>query len=82
MESDDVEMAENGPAVKKRQANVKVGFTGPKPHVLIVEDNLINQTVLARQLKHVGLTCEGKSLIPWSFERGLPPMRRSRGVQD
>lgn len=32
---------------------------GPRPHVLIVEDNLINQTVLARQLKHVGLTCEG-----------------------
>ncbi|WVQ81842.1 hypothetical protein IAT38_003969 [Cryptococcus sp. DSM 104549] len=29
-----------------------------KPHVLIVEDNLINQTVLARQLKHCNLTCD------------------------
>ncbi|WVQ71976.1 hypothetical protein IAR50_001519 [Cryptococcus sp. DSM 104548] len=28
------------------------------PHVLIVEDNLINQTVLARQLKHCNLTCD------------------------
>jgi len=33
---------------------------GPKPHVLIVEDNRINQTVLMRQLRHVGLTCEGE----------------------
>ena len=32
-----------------------------KLHVLIVEDNLINQTVLMRQLRHVGLTCEGES---------------------
>lgn len=31
-----------------------------KPHVLIVEDNLINQTVLARQLKHCNLTCDGQ----------------------
>lgn len=30
-----------------------------RPHVLIVEDNLINQTVLARQLKHCNLTCDG-----------------------
>ncbi|AFR96575.2 hypothetical protein C343_04702 [Cryptococcus neoformans C23] len=29
-----------------------------RPHVLIVEDNLINQTVLARQLKHCNLTCD------------------------
>lgn len=48
------------PALKKR--NTGKGNTGPKPHVLIVEDNLINQTVLMRQLKHVGLTTEGKSL--------------------
>ncbi|KAL1413038.1 hypothetical protein Q8F55_000787 [Vanrija albida] len=29
-----------------------------KPHILVVEDNLINQTVLRRQLKHVGLTVD------------------------
>lgn len=32
---------------------------GPfKPHILVVEDNLINRTVLLRQLQHVGLTVE------------------------
>ena len=35
-----------------------------KPHVLIVEDNLINQTVLARQLKHCNLTCDGQWCKP------------------
>lgn len=45
------------PVLKKR--NTGKGTAGPKPHVLIVEDNLINQTVLMRQLKHVGLTTEG-----------------------
>ncbi|WVR09483.1 hypothetical protein IAU60_006551 [Kwoniella sp. DSM 27419] len=29
-----------------------------KPHILIVEDNLINQTVLARQLHHIGFTSQ------------------------
>jgi hypothetical protein len=59
---DDVEMAEARPPIKRRHTATKMGFAGPgpKPHVLIVEDNLINQTVLARQLKHVGLTCEGE----------------------
>lgn len=51
------------PPLKKRNTGggggAKMGL-GPKPHVLIVEDNLINQTVLARQLRHVGLTCEGE----------------------
>jgi CheY-like chemotaxis protein len=47
--------------MKKR--NMNKGITGPKPHVLIVEDNLINQTVLMRQLKHVGLTTEGESIL-------------------
>lgn len=47
------------PRTRKRN-EAKVGAAGPKPHVLIVEDNLINQTVLMRQLRHVGLTCEGK----------------------
>lgn len=32
----------------------------PSLRVLIVEDNMINRTVLQRQLKHVGLTPEGE----------------------
>jgi CheY-like chemotaxis protein len=28
-------------------------------HILIVEDNLINQTVLRRQITKAGLTCDG-----------------------
>jgi hypothetical protein len=60
----DIEMTEanSRPPAKRRQTaakSVKPSVLGPRPHVLIVEDNLINQTVLARQLKHVGLTCEG-----------------------
>jgi hypothetical protein len=47
------------PPLKKRNTG-RPPTVGPKPHVLIVEDNLINQTVLMRQLKHVGLTCEGE----------------------
>jgi hypothetical protein len=52
------------PPLKKRNTATGKGqiSTGPKPHVLIVEDNLINQTVLMRQLKHVGLTTEGESI--------------------
>jgi hypothetical protein len=48
------------PALKKRHTGKQSLALGPRPHVLIVEDNLINQTVLMRQLKHVGLTCEGE----------------------
>jgi hypothetical protein len=53
------------PPMKRRHTGNKGGASGkgvlgPKPHVLIVEDNLINQTVLSRQLRHVGLTCEGE----------------------
>jgi hypothetical protein len=55
------------PALKKRNTGKGIS-SGPKPHVLIVEDNLINQTVLMRQLKHVGLTTEGESILPQSFE--------------
>jgi CheY-like chemotaxis protein len=29
-------------------------------HILIVEDNIINQTVLKRQIIKAGLTCDGK----------------------
>jgi hypothetical protein len=50
------------PPLKKRHTGKMMG-AGPKPHVLIVEDNLINQTVLMRQLKHVGLTTEGMSIF-------------------
>lgn len=46
------------PSLKRRNTGNKGVSVGPKPHVLIVEDNLINQTVLMRQLRHVGLTCE------------------------
>ncbi|OCF32765.1 hypothetical protein I316_05687 [Kwoniella heveanensis BCC8398] len=53
------------PPLKKRDtmsllssAKVTVPETSRKPHILIVEDNLINQTVLARQLKHVGFRCQ------------------------
>jgi CheY-like chemotaxis protein len=48
-----------------------MGVIGPKPHVLIVEDNLINQTVLMRQLKHVGLTTEGESGLLRSLEADM-----------
>ncbi|ORY35646.1 hypothetical protein BCR39DRAFT_511288 [Naematelia encephala] len=61
------------PSLKKRQTTPKYSSTGPKPHVLIVEDNLINQTVLARQLRHVGLTCEVAS-------NGLEALERIRKV--
>lgn len=55
------------PPLKKRVTGKGgMGVIGPKPHVLIVEDNLINQTVLMRQLKHVGLTTEGESGLPQS----------------
>jgi hypothetical protein len=30
-------------------------------HILIVEDNIINQTVLKRQITKAGLTCDGES---------------------
>ena len=57
--SGDWDMDSGRPPLKKR-TSMKAGDMGPKPHVLIVEDNLINQTVLMRQLRHVGLTCEGE----------------------
>lgn len=31
-----------------------------KPRILVVEDNIINRTVLLRQLKHVGIRAEGE----------------------
>jgi len=60
------------PVVKRRQTD-KVEQSGPRPHVLIVEDNLINQTVLMRQLRHVGLTCEVAS-------NGLEALEKIRAV--
>ncbi|WRT68535.1 uncharacterized protein IL334_005512 [Kwoniella shivajii] len=42
----------------KSKAKDAFQFAGKKPHVLIVEDNLINQTVLARQLRHCNVTCD------------------------
>lgn len=35
-------------------------------HALVVEDNIINQTVLRRQLLKAGWKCDGMS-IPWSM---------------
>ena len=32
----------------------------PDLHILIVEDNIINQTVLKRQIVKAGLTCDGE----------------------
>jgi hypothetical protein len=63
-DGDNLEMVESKPALGKRSTNFKPMFpAGLKPHVLIVEDNFFNQTVLARQLRHVGLTCEGESWV-------------------
>ena len=31
-----------------------------KLHILVVEDNQINQTILKRQMVKAGLTCEGE----------------------
>lgn len=37
-------------------------LNGPyRPHILVVEDNLINRKVLLRQLRHVGLSAESES---------------------
>nr|XP_031864018.1 uncharacterized protein CI109_000662 [Kwoniella shandongensis]KAA5531090.1 hypothetical protein CI109_000662 [Kwoniella shandongensis] len=54
-----------------------------KPHVLIVEDNLINQTVLARQLKHCNLTCDvaNNGLEALEKIRGASSLERSSKVQ-
>lgn len=40
-----------------------------KPHILVVEDNLINRTVLVRQLQHVGLTVESESAPRYAMSR-------------
>jgi CheY-like chemotaxis protein len=53
-------------------------LAGPfKPHILIVEDNIINRTVLMRQLQHVGLTVESASNGLEALER-LRTSQRSR----
>lgn len=57
--SADDDMTMDRPVLKRRTTD-KYNAVGPKPHILIVEDNLINQTVLMRQLRQVGLTCEGE----------------------
>ncbi|WVQ90544.1 hypothetical protein IAS59_004324 [Cryptococcus gattii] len=49
-----------------------------KPHVLIVEDNLINQTVLARQLKHCNLTCDVAS----NGQEALEKIRKASSIGD
>ena len=69
-------LAPGRPPLKKRNTG-KLGVAGPKPHVLIVEDNLINQTVLARQLKHVGLTCDGRCF----FRKDVASLLRVSGEQ-
>lgn len=50
-----------------RSTNVTTPIEGGgTEHVLIVEDNLINQTVLKRQLVKAGLSCNGEFSIPSS----------------
>ncbi|EIW68283.1 hypothetical protein TREMEDRAFT_69291 [Tremella mesenterica DSM 1558] len=64
----------DGPPTKKRETvPIRQSFTPFRPHVLIVEDNLINQTVLARQLRHVEFTCEVAS-------NGLEALEKIRKV--
>jgi CheY-like chemotaxis protein len=78
--------ATNTPAVGSRptsaaRAHPAAAFTrdhfakARTPHILVVEDNLINRKVLIRQLRHVGMhvdgkwsqrTSEGGMLIPFS----------------
>lgn len=70
----------------------KAPIAGPfKPHILVVEDNLINRTVLMRQLQHIGLTveCESAKRTPrgmtWELtaaaSNGLEALERLRQVQ-
>ncbi|WVF67557.1 hypothetical protein IAT40_002314 [Kwoniella sp. CBS 6097] len=68
------------PPLKKRDTErilsstkVTVPGTDRKPNILIVEDNLINQTVLMRQLKHVGFACQVAN-------NGLEALRKVRSV--
>ena len=48
-------------------------------HILIVEDNIINQTVLKRQLVKAGLTCDGELLL-YAWANGSRK-QWSRGAQ-
>ncbi|WVQ68391.1 uncharacterized protein L199_006599 [Kwoniella botswanensis] len=51
------ELSKKSALMKSKKKDI-FQFDGKKPHVLIVEDNLINQTVLARQLRHCNITCD------------------------
>nr|XP_019006639.1 uncharacterized protein I203_00231 [Kwoniella mangroviensis CBS 8507]OCF70100.1 hypothetical protein I203_00231 [Kwoniella mangroviensis CBS 8507] len=51
------ELSKRSSLIKLKKKDI-FQFDGKKPHVLIVEDNLINQTVLARQLRHCNITCD------------------------
>nr|XP_019044826.1 hypothetical protein I302_06740 [Kwoniella bestiolae CBS 10118]OCF23756.1 hypothetical protein I302_06740 [Kwoniella bestiolae CBS 10118] len=53
------ELGKKSSLIRSKKKDVfQYQFDGKKPHVLIVEDNLINQTVLARQLRHCNITCD------------------------
>ncbi|BEJ14043.1 hypothetical protein CspHIS471_0312170 [Cutaneotrichosporon sp. HIS471] len=66
---------ETPPAESPRSDNAANDVAGPfKPHILVVEDNIINRTVLVRQLQHVGLTVESAS-------NGLEALERLRVSQ-
>ncbi|WVF67534.1 hypothetical protein IAT40_002290 [Kwoniella sp. CBS 6097] len=70
---------ENGFALPKaklkstRDDTPRFAGVGRKPHVLIVEDNIINQTVLSRQLRHCNVTCDVAS-------NGLEALEKIRAV--
>nr|XP_019011586.1 uncharacterized protein I206_03688 [Kwoniella pini CBS 10737]OCF50367.1 hypothetical protein I206_03688 [Kwoniella pini CBS 10737] len=66
------DLSKKSTLVKSKKKDI-FQFEGKKPHVLIVEDNLINQTVLARQLKHCNITCDVAS-------HGLEALEKIRKV--
>ncbi|BEI98772.1 hypothetical protein CcaverHIS631_0310710 [Cutaneotrichosporon cavernicola] len=71
------------PTESPRSDNAARDVAGPfKPHILVVEDNIINRTVLMRQLQHVGLTVESASNGLEALERlrvSQRPRKRANG---
>ncbi|WWC90485.1 uncharacterized protein L201_005421 [Kwoniella dendrophila CBS 6074] len=67
------DLSKKSTLVKSKKKDVFQLQNGKKPHVLIVEDNLINQTVLSRQLRHCNITCDVAS-------NGLEALEKIRKV--
>lgn len=77
----------DGPDSKNGLSNAAISRDGMlksayRPHVLIVEDNLINRKILLRQLLHVGLTAEseryGQCKLTSAVSNGLEAVERLR----